>query len=99
MIKKINSVLVLSVFWLCVHCQNKPFDCVLLQKAIETETFKSHFFLSKYIEQSISIVDTSDFFSNCILSEIFGRKVNRHTNLSLVDKSKKNNIIIVNVSK
>ncbi len=82
MIKKcIFGIWALCVIY-SVNAQNiKRVDCVLLKKAIETEIFQKQFYLCS-IQEDISIIDTSMYFKECGLAEIYSRKFSLYNELN-----------------
>lgn len=56
------------------NAQNiKRVDCVLLNKAVETEIFQKQFFICS-AQEVISIIDTSMYFTKCELPEVCDRR-------------------------
>lgn len=71
---KFYFLLLLSCFVCSSQGQEKKLDCMLLQKAIQTEPFKKAFNLCNG-NDDIYIVDTSKSFSNCTLNYLCYRKL------------------------
>ena len=89
-----NKIAILILFLIFLYgChftngqQNKMNDCLFLKKSVETEAFKEQFYINLDIDDTIIIVDTTNFFY-CISSEfeINGRKVQIN---NILDRSKK----------
>ncbi|MBI5538537.1 MAG: hypothetical protein HY951_00625 [Bacteroidia bacterium] len=73
---KFVFALFLTVLFYPIKGQNlKYLDCVLLEKSFNTEIFKKHFFICKYPNEPLIIVDTNKYFSDCTLPLLCERKV------------------------
>ena len=74
MIKKFIFGIWASCISYSVNAQNvKRIDCVLLNKAVETEIFQKQFYICS-TQEDISIIDTSMYFKGCGLPEVCSRK-------------------------
>lgn len=75
-----------------VFCQTQKLDCVLLQKSLENRVFNQYFLIDKFPNQTLIIIDSSDIFQHCKISNVFNRKVEIMQALSL---KKSNHEIII----
>lgn len=72
---KKSFVILLIIFSNLVKGQDlKFFDCILLQKSVESEIFKEHFNICKYNNETLTIIDTNNYFKCSIFTEC-GRQV------------------------
>ena len=71
-------------------CQKSKFlDCSYLKKSLEMEIFEKHFFMGRFKNETIIVVDTFKVFQDCNFKEINNRNFKVEQVLSDNIKSKK----------
>lgn len=75
---KAIQILILFFYSHIVLSQNNKYisKCLILKEAINYDFFNEHFFICKYKENILSIIDTNNNFANCELSNSCPRSVN-----------------------
>lgn len=70
-------------------CQKSKFlDCNYIKKSLEMEIFEKHFFMGRYKNETIVIIDTIKMFQDCNIQEINDRKFKLENFLSDTNNKK-----------
>ena len=74
------KAILIVFFSLCLYlqssCQNsQQFDCSIIESLFKVNYVKERLALEKYPNETIILIDTSNFFKNCNLPSIFNRQV------------------------
>lgn len=73
--KNILFVIIFFVHY-TINAQNlKMNDCIILLKSMKLDIFDKQFFITKYKNEPIFMVDTSKYFQNCNLLKISARDI------------------------
>src|SRR5688572_14722096 len=78
-------LIIVSIFLLhSAKGQQKNLDCILLQKAIETDVFQKRFYICENTED-VYIIDTGKYFGSCNLKIVCERKLSVRYNCIGID--------------
>ena len=72
---KVLFIIIIHFFALVSNCQSNEFDCLILQKAVNNNFFNKYFLIDKFPKETLTIIDTCNFFQNCIIKEVHNRKI------------------------
>lgn len=75
----------------------KGFDCLLLRKPIESESFQKQFSICNILKDSVIIKDTSMYFNDCELPDVCGKKF--YLSNSKDNSNNANTIVIYSIIK
>lgn len=87
------------------YCQTDSLGCDVLTKIVSSNYFQERFKISNHPNENLNLIDTCNYFNNCILPSIFGRQVTVSTTLPEKIKLHNspaetvNNIVIYKVEK
>jgi hypothetical protein len=81
-VKFLFPLLVIFCFSTKNYSQSNSFlNCNLIKESIENKEFNKYFKVDKFPKKDFNIVDTSNFFKNCYIGDIYNRKINIINNI------------------